>query len=69
MLAVLQGEAVQVDPINPTLKAPGTKRFKLKSDELLSNFAFKLELRRYSKIFAAADLGDMAPGASSSFPW
>jgi len=41
--------AVQVDPIKPTLKAPGTKRLKLKHDEPLSNFAFKFNLRRYTK--------------------
>ena len=29
------------------LKAPGTKRLKLKYDEPLSNFAFKFNLRRY----------------------
>jgi hypothetical protein len=40
------GRAVQVDPIKPTLKAPGTKRLKLKDDRLLSSFAFKFELRR-----------------------
>ena len=41
---------MQVDPIRPTLKAPGTKRLRLKSDEPLSNFAFKFELRRYIKL-------------------
>ena len=30
------GRAVQVDPFKPTLKAPGTKRFKLKYDIMLS---------------------------------
>jgi hypothetical protein len=44
-----QGRAVQVDPIKPTLKAYGTKRLTLKSDEPLSNVAFKFNLRRYSK--------------------
>jgi hypothetical protein len=34
--------------MNPTLKAPGTKRLKLKYDELVSNFAFKFNLRRYT---------------------
>jgi hypothetical protein len=38
---VAQGRAVQVAPFKPTLKAPGTKRLKLKYDEpaqkLLSN--------------------------------
>jgi hypothetical protein len=42
------GEAVQVDPIKPTVKAPGTKRLKLKYDATLSKFAFKFNLRRYS---------------------
>ena len=41
--------AVQVDPIRPTLKAPGTKRLKLKYDEPVSNFAFKFNLRRYNQ--------------------
>ena len=41
------GKAVQVDPMNPTLKAHGTKRLKLKYDVLLSNFASKFNLRRY----------------------
>jgi hypothetical protein len=40
---------VQVDPIKPELKAPGTKRLKLKSDEPLSSFGFKFKLRRYMK--------------------
>jgi len=42
------GRAVQVDPIKPTLKPTGTKRLKLKWDEVLSSFAFKFNLRRYS---------------------
>ena len=42
------GRAVQVDPVKPTLKAPGTKRLKLKYVTSLSNFAFKFKLRRYS---------------------
>jgi hypothetical protein len=44
-----RGRAAQVDPIKPTLKAPGTKRLKLKYDEPLSKFAFKFNLRRYSE--------------------
>jgi len=40
---------VQVDPIKPKLKPPGTKRLKLKCDVLLSTFAFKYNLRRYMK--------------------
>jgi hypothetical protein len=38
---------VQVDPIKPTLKAPGTERLKLEYDEPASNLAFKFNLRRY----------------------
>ena len=37
---------MQVDPIKPTLKAPGSKRLKLDYDEPLLNFAFKFNLRR-----------------------
>ena len=38
---------MQVDPIRPTLKAPGSKRLKLKHDGLLSYFAFKFNMRRH----------------------
>jgi hypothetical protein len=31
-----------------TLKAPGSKRLKLEHEKLISNFAFDLNLRRYS---------------------
>ena len=41
------GEAVQVHPMNPKLKLPGTKHLKLKCDALLSTYAFKFNLRRY----------------------
>jgi hypothetical protein len=41
---------VQIDPIKPTLKAPGTKRLKLQCDELLSDFAFDFNLRRYIEL-------------------
>ena len=41
------GNAVQVDPIKPMLKAHGTKRLKLKCEEPQSNFAFKVNLRHY----------------------
>jgi hypothetical protein len=40
---------VQVDPIKPKLKPPGTKRLKLKCDILLSTSAFKFNLRRYNQ--------------------
>jgi CRP-like cAMP-binding protein len=39
---------MQVDPIKPKLKPPGTKRLKLKYDMLLSNYAFKFNSRRYN---------------------
>ena len=47
-LADRLGRAVRVDPIKPTMKALGTKRLQLISDDTLSNFAFKFDLRRYS---------------------
>ena len=40
---------MQVDPIKPTLKAPGTNRLTLTYDVTLSNFAPRLNLRRYIK--------------------
>jgi len=42
------GMAVQVDPIKHKLKAPGTKRSKLKCDKLLLPSAFNFYLRRYT---------------------
>jgi len=45
-----QGRAVQVHPIDPTLKPPGTKPLKLKRDEVVSNFAFDFNLRPYGKV-------------------
>jgi hypothetical protein len=48
LAVIVLGKAVEVDPIRPTLKAPGTKRLKQKNDGLLSSFAFKFNLRRYS---------------------
>ena len=38
---------MQVDPVKPTLRPPGTKRLKLKCDEVLSNLAFNFNLRHY----------------------
>ena len=43
---------MQVDPIKPTLKPPGSKRLKVEH-ELLSNVAFNFNLRRYSEEVAA----------------
>jgi hypothetical protein len=41
------GRAVQVDPIKPKLKPPGTNGLKRKCDILLSTSAFTFNLRRY----------------------
>ena len=40
---------MQVDPIKPKLKPPGTKRLKPNCDTLLSTTACKLNLRRYTE--------------------
>jgi hypothetical protein len=44
-----EGREVQVDPMNPKLRPPGSKRLKLNCDVLLSTSAFKFKLRRYTK--------------------
>ena len=41
---------MQVDPIKPTLKPPGTKRLQLQYHDPPSNSAFKFSLRRYSLV-------------------
>jgi hypothetical protein len=46
--------AVQLDSSKLMLKPPGTKRLKLKYDEMLSSLAFNLKLRRYG---TAAHIG------------
>jgi hypothetical protein len=48
----LPGMAVQVNPMKPTLKAPGAKRLKLNYVELLSNFAFNFNLSRYNVVIS-----------------
>jgi ABC-type molybdenum transport system ATPase subunit/photorepair protein PhrA len=40
---------VHVGPMKTRLKAPGSKRLKLQHAGLLSNFAFNLNLPRYTK--------------------
>ena len=40
---------MQVDPIKPVLKAPGTMRLKRECGKLLSSFAFNSNLRRYNE--------------------
>jgi hypothetical protein len=49
----VHGGAVQVDPMKPTLKPPGSKRLKLYHEKLLSNFAFNFNLRRYIMVLRA----------------
>ena len=55
--ATLYGHFIQVmyrnrpiDPIKPTLIAPGAKRLKPKYDPLLSVFAFNFNLRHYTLV-------------------
>jgi len=40
---------VQVDPMKPKLKPPGSKRLKLEYDGLPSNLGFKFNVRRYTE--------------------
>ena len=47
---------MQVDPIKPTLKAPGTERLKLEYEDLLSIFGVKSNLRRYTLVNKYYDL-------------
>ena len=65
------GKAVQVDPIKPTLRAPGAKRLKLKYDETLSNFAFNFNLRRYNwdAMRVAVDAGEVPSPPPLSYSW
>jgi hypothetical protein len=39
---------VQLDPIKPKLKPPGSARLKPECDDPLSRLAFKFNLRRYN---------------------
>jgi hypothetical protein len=39
----------RLTPFKTTLKTPGTKRLKPEYEELISNFAFKFNLRRYTE--------------------
>jgi len=43
---------VQVDPIKPKLKPPGTKRLKIKCDILLSAYPSNFNSRRYTEVSA-----------------
>ena len=40
---------MQVEPMKPTFKAPGSKRLKLNHEERLSSLAFNFNLRHYSE--------------------
>jgi hypothetical protein len=54
---------VHPDLFKPTLNAPGTKRLKLKHDEVLSSFAVNCNLRRYvtaTAIYATPDIDEDA---------
>jgi len=53
---------VQVDPIKPKLKPPGTKRLNLKHGEPPSRFAFKFNLRGYSLAHARRGSRAHVPG-------
>jgi hypothetical protein len=57
------GRVVQVDPIRPTLKSPGTKRMKVKYYKPLSNVAFKFNMRRYTTDPAHVVCGDVQAGS------
>jgi hypothetical protein len=48
--------------MKPKMKALGTERLKLTYDNLLSRFAFKFNLRRYSKVVKHIERWDVEPG-------
>jgi hypothetical protein len=55
---------VQVDPIKPTLKPPGTKRLKLNYDELLSKFKlcrYNQEVDQFCELGEAVQVDPMKP--------
>ena len=59
--------------MKPKMKALGTERLKLTYDNLLSRFAFKFNLRRYSKVVKHIERWDVEPGKvvvgqSKSYP-
>jgi hypothetical protein len=60
------GRAVQFDPIKPTLKAPETKRLKLRYDGPLSNLAFKLNLCHHTTVTALATVATMEAAAATT---
>ena len=52
-----------VDPIKPTLNAPGSERLKSKFENPLSNFAFEFNLRRYIQVTEWLDSNLLAAGS------
>ena len=65
-VASAHGRAVQVGPIKPKLKPPGTKHLKLKCDILVSTSAVKFNLRRYNMdSYGDYGVGDGGAGASA----
>jgi hypothetical protein len=62
------GRTVQVDPFKLTLKPIGTNPLTLKYDELLSNVAFKFNLRRFTWATAAPRPAPPPTGATASTP-
>ena len=57
---------MQVDPIKPTLKAPGTKRLKQKCDAQLSTAAFKFNLRLYNEAMKLKSNAERAEKAATA---
>jgi hypothetical protein len=61
------GWAVQVAPIKPNLKPPGIKRLKVHHDEVLSNFGFKFNLRRYTMGGRGGHMGGYPMGGPGGY--
>ena len=57
---------MQVDPIKPKLKPPGTKRLKPKRDMLLSTSAVKFNLRRYVEASTDTTTDDTAVSGAAA---
>ena len=56
---------MQVDPVKHKFKPPGTKRLKVKCDELVSKFAFKFNLNHYNAaVHAWCATGNDRPDAA-----
>ena len=49
---------MQVEPLKPTLKAPGAMPLTLHYDESLSSFAFKVSLSRYNSVEQGMSMND-----------